>query len=132
VSKTLDKRAVVVILKRMEDLGEITTEAVMDEIRPHYTFDVRAAKEREIRRKAHQLMAKLKDDKGVRTCFSYTDDLGQSKYVNIDKTLDINALNGVDRQLNQKASGLIKSGIKTSRRILELSGQMGLFGEGDE
>ena len=132
MSKALDKRAADVILALMEDLGEVTTEAVMDLIRPHYMFDAHAAKEREVRRKTHSIMAKFKDDKGVRTCFSYTDALGQSKYVNIDETFDINALNGVDQQLNQKVSGLRKSGIKTSRRILELSGQLGLFGEGDE
>ena len=131
MSKALDKRAVDVILALMEDLGEITTEAVMDLIRPHYMFDVHAAKEREIRRKTHRIMAKFKDDKGVRTCFNYTDALGQSKYVNIDKTFDINALYGVDQQLSQKVSGLRKSGMKSSRRILELSGQMGLFGEAD-
>jgi len=95
-------------------------------------FDVHAARERGIRRKTHQLMAKVKDKDGTRTCFSYTDDMGRSKYINIDTTHDINALNGVDKQLNQKAIGLIKSGKKTSRRILELSGQMGLFGEGQE
>lgn len=132
MSKALDKRAVEIILALMEAKGEMTTESAMDIVRPHFMFDPRAAREREIRRKTHQLMAKLKDDKGIRTCFSYTDDLGQSKYVNIDKTLDIVALNGVDRQLNQRVTGLKKSGMKSSRRILELSGQMGLFGEGEE
>jgi uncharacterized lipoprotein YehR (DUF1307 family) len=129
VSKALDKRAIDAILALMEELSEVTTEVVMDIVRPHLMFDPRAAREREVRRKTHQLMAKFKDDKGVRTCFSYTDALGQSKYVNIDKTFDINALNGVDQQLNQKVTGLRKSGMKSSRRILELSGQMGLFGD---
>lgn len=132
MSSALDKRATVIILELMEELSEVTTEAVMDLIRPHFMFDPRAARERELRRKTHRIMAKFKDDKGVRTCFSYTDALGQSKYVNIDKTFDINALYGVDQQLSQKVSGLKKSGMKSSRRILELSGQMGLFGEDEE
>jgi hypothetical protein len=132
VSKALDKRAVEVILGLMEEMDEITTEAVMDVVRPHYMFDPRAAREREIRRKANRLMAKFRDDQGVRTCFSYTDNTGQSKYVNIEKTKDIEAVIAVNEQINNKFYGLSNAKRKVNARLLELAGQMKLFGNEDE
>ena len=128
MSKALDKRAREVILAKMEDLGEMTTEAVMELVRPHYIFDSLAAKERELRRKAHRLMAQFRDDKGVRTCYSCMDN-GQSKYVNVDKTSNVAALNSVNIQLRNKYIGLRRARKKVNRRLLELAGQMELFGE---
>lgn len=131
MSKVLDKRAKQVILDQIECLGEVTTETVMELVRPHYIFNSLVAREREIRRKANRIMAQFRDGQGTRTCFSYTDNSGQSKYVNIDKTFDIGALNGVSRQINNKLYGLTKASKKVNARLLELAGQTKLFEEGD-
>ena len=132
MSRALDKRAVEAILRLMEELDEVTTEAVMDVIRPHYVFDPHVAKEREIRRKANRLMARFRDDKGIRTCFSYKDVTGQSKYVNVDKTNDIEAVKAVNEQINDKYFGLGKAKKKLNARLLELAGQTKLFEEGED
>ena len=132
MSKALDKRARDMILKLMEELGELTTEAVMDLIRPHYMFDPFESREREIRRKAHRVMSQFRDDKGDRTCYNCTDN-GQSKYINVDTTSNVDALKSVNTQLRNKYLGLRKGRKKVTSRLLELAGQTKLFeGEGEE
>jgi len=130
MSKALNKKAREVILSRMEELGELTTEAVMDLIRPHFMFDPFESREREIRRKAHRVMAQFKDDKGDRTCYNCTDQ-GESKYVNVDTTSNVEALKSVGAQLRNKYLGLRKGRKKVTSRLLELAGQGSMFGEGD-
>lgn len=126
----LEKRAKEVIMSRMEGLKEITTEAVMALVRPHFQFDASKAREQALRRKAHSLMAQFKDETGVRTCFNYSDN-GESKYVNIDETKSLKALNGVDIQISKKYYGLNEAKKKINRRRIELSGQMELFDHGN-
>jgi hypothetical protein len=124
--KNLDKRAKEVILAQMEELGEVTKEAVVELIRPHYIFDACVAREREIGKKANSLMAQFRDEHGARICYNYNDD-GQSKYINVDTTKNLRALNGVEKQLNNKFYGLNQAKKKVEHRQLELSGQMELF-----
>lgn len=123
----LDKRAKEVILQQMHDLGEITTEAVMDLVRPHFMFNALAAKEQAVRRKSHRLMAQFRDENGTRTCYSYEDDTGESKYINIDNTDDLDALTGVNIQISSKLYGLFQAKKKIIRRAAELGGQLELF-----
>lgn len=121
----LERKAKEAIIRRMEELNEITTEEVMNLIEPHFIFDALKAKKQAIRRKAHSLMSQFKDDRGVRTCFSYNND-GNSIYVNIDKTNDMDALIGVEDQISQKYYGLNKAKKKIDRRKQELSGQISM------
>ena len=130
MSKALNKKAREVILSRMEELGELTTEAVMDLIRPHFMFDPFESREREIRRKAHRVMAQFKDYKGDRTCYNCTDHFF-FKYVNVDTTSNVEALKSVGAQLRNKYLGLRKGRKKVTSRLLELAGQGSMFGEGD-
>lgn len=130
MSKALDKKAKVAILDQMESLGEVTTENGIELIRPHYIFDSLAARERELRRKAHHIMAQFRDDQGIRSCYNFMDN-GQSKYVNVDKTDNVVALNGVDAQLRNKYIGLREARKKINARLLELAGQLAMFGEED-
>ena len=132
MSKDLDKKAREVILGIMVDRGVITVEEVMDLVRVHFMFDPVASKEREIRRRANRLMAQLKDKTGVRTCLNYTDTKGQSKYINVDTTEDIEALVAVTEQIYRNYNGLKKTAKKLNSRLLELGGQTKMFGEGDE
>lgn len=121
--QTLEKRAKEVIMGQIEDMGEITTEAVMDLIRPHFQFDYQNAKEQAIRRKANRLMSQFRDENGIRTCFS----AGDSKYINIDTTKDMQALNAVQKQIDEKYYGLNAAKKKINKRKRELEGQLPLF-----
>ena len=56
--RTLEKRAKEVIISQMEQVGaSITTEQVVELVRSHYQFDAKAAREKELKRKANQLMS---------------------------------------------------------------------------
>lgn len=125
--RNLDKKAKEAIMGQMAELKEITRDEVEALIEPHYLFDPRVAKRREICRKANQLMAQFRDEHGIRTCYNYKDSKGQSVYVNVDETKNLSALNRVKKQLRTKSIGLNKSKRKVARRQLELTGQLGLF-----
>mgnify|MGYP000930057838 FL=1 len=102
---SLEKKAREAILQQMDELGEITTDAVMELIRPHYIFDIKKLRNQALRRTANSLMGRYKDDKGIRTCLNYKD-AGVSKYVNVDKTKNLKALENIEAQLNKKYKGL--------------------------
>ena len=125
-NRLLDKRAREVIIQQMTELGEITTDAVVDLLRPHFMFDYQGALEQSLKRKANSLMSQFKDDNGIRNCYSN----GDSKYINIDMTKDWKALNQVEKQINQKYYGLNCAKKKIRNRKRELSGQMDVFSIG--
>ena len=122
---SLEKKAREAILEQMDELGEITTDAVMELIKPHYIFDIKKLRNQALRRTANSLMRRYKDDKGLRTCFNYKDDC-VSKYVNVDKTKDLKALESIESQLNKKYKGLNESKKKIKARRQILSGQLSM------
>ncbi|MGL5434963.1 MAG: hypothetical protein ACRDBO_06110 [Lachnospiraceae bacterium] len=124
-TRKLEPKAREMIKTRLYDAGEIETEAVMDMIRPHYLFDPDAAKEREIRRAAQQMMSGMRDEKGIRTTFNCKVD-GVSMYVDIDASKNPTAIRSVEGQLKTKLEGLQASKSKASRRRMEVEGQMSL------
>ena len=124
-SKTLEKRARDVIVSTIMESGEMGIEEIMDLIRPHYLFDPSAAKEQAIRRKAHQLAAQIRDDKGIRMVFACKEG-NTSKYVNTDTSENVDDLRGVEEQLNAKLIGLYASKSKVSARRTEVEGQIRL------
>ncbi len=125
-SYSLDKKAKKVILLQMEELGEITTEDVMELLRPHFTCDLQKLREQALRKNANNLMRSYKDEKGIRTCFNRKTKDGESSYVNVDKTTNLEALKDIELQLNKKYKGLNKSKKKIVRRYKELSGQISI------
>ncbi|OOM75119.1 hypothetical protein CLPUN_35560 [Clostridium puniceum] len=125
MSQVLEKKAKEKILEQMDELnGEITTEAVIELLRPHYIFNIRKLREQALRRTANNLMATYRDDKGTRKCFSIKSKNGESKYVNIETTKDLEALRGIEDHLNSQYEGLNISKKKIQRRKEELSGQI--------
>ncbi len=124
-TRTLESKARELIRQKMMESGEMETEEIMDLIRPHYLFDPAAAKEQAIRRKAHQLAAQIRDEKGVRSVFACKVD-GVSMYVNIDESRNTQNLRGVETQLAEKLEGLKRSSYKVSKRVMEVEGQMSL------
>lgn len=123
--RTLETKAAEMIMQKIHENGEMETEEIMDLIRPHFLFDPGAAKEQMIRRKAHQLAARIRDDKGIRSVFACEID-GRSVYVNIDESRDVNNLRSVEEQLNSKLLGLSCSMGKASLRRMEVEGQLSL------
>ena len=124
-TRTLESKARDLIVQKMMESGEMDTEEIMDLIRPHFLFDPSVAKEQAIRRKAHQLAAQIRDDKGVRTVFNCKVG-GISKYVNIDESQDLESLRNVDHQLSEKLNGLKLSSAKASKRRMEVEGQLSM------
>ncbi|SKB00030.1 hypothetical protein SAMN05443428_1411 [Caloramator quimbayensis] len=124
--KQLEKRAKEVILKQMEDLAEITTEQVMELIKPHFCPDYQKLAEQALRRQANNLIARYRDDKGVRKYFNYKDPWGTSKYVNVDKTDDVYALSAIEINLEKKLLGLSTSVKKIKKHKQEIIGQLSI------
>lgn len=124
-SRKLEPKASEMIYKKMYDLGEMEREELIDLIRPHFIFDKPSAERREILQLANRMMARVKDEKGIRTVFACNVD-GVHKYVDIDKSKDLPALKSVDNQLTEKRNGLELSCAKASRRRMEVEGQLSL------
>lgn len=122
--KGLEKRAQKAILEQIGELDEVTKENVIELIRAHYFFDIESLKEQELGRAANRLIAKHKDDNGIRSFFNCKNDDGSSNYINVDKTKDLKALENIDKQLTNKYKGLNESRKKINRKQKELLGQV--------
>ncbi|MBV4417680.1 hypothetical protein, partial [Clostridium tyrobutyricum] len=72
-NRTLMKKAREKIISQIEDLGEISIEEAMKIIEPHFIFDSDQAKKSAIRRTATNIIARIKDDKGIRKNFIVKD-----------------------------------------------------------
>lgn len=132
MKRRLDKRAKELILEAMYEMGEVTTEAVMDLIAPHYMFDPVAARQQELRRKANSLMSQMRDTSGVRDVFNYKDIDGESVYVHVGYTKDPAALSKVEERLLKQFRGIRNSTKKVRRQRKALSQQITLNFEKQE
>ena len=97
-----------------------TIEDIVDIIRPHYRFTKQQLIERELMKKARYIMRSFKDGNGVRTYFS--DDNGT--YINVENTNDMNDLQNVNKQLNNKFAGLNGAIKKVLNRITTLAAKI--------
>ena len=114
----LEKRAQQVILQQIEERGEMSIDEIMELIKPHLIFDSEIARKQALRRKAHQIAAKSKDERGVRKNFAYNDTCH-----NIETTNSLEAVEGIiekHSKVYDKYDADIK---KAKRRRLELMGQ---------
>ena len=59
-SKYLTPEARDYIEEQVHDFGEITTDEVMELVRPHFLFDPETAREQQIRRVAHRIMSAVR------------------------------------------------------------------------
>ena len=122
-TRKLEPKAREVIMQKIYESGEMETEEIMDLIDPHFLFDKDAARKRELRRTAQQMMSQVRDEKGVRIVFACKVD-GIRKYVNIDESRNVKALRSVEGQLADKRNGLEVSCAKASKRRMEVEGQL--------
>ena len=123
-NKYLDGRAKEYILQQMHDNGEMTKEEIKDLIRPHFSFDYQEAREQAIGRYANRLVSSLRDDQGVRTCFTLR---GEDLVDNVDKYKNLRNVRAVKEQLRKQIAGTYASYKKAAGREAELAGQMSLF-----
>ncbi len=127
-SKVLTPEARQFIEDQIHDYGEITTEEVMDLVRPHFVFDPESAREQQIRRTAHRIMSGIRSYDKTRTCFAIKKE-GESTYVNVENTQSIEDLDKVRAQLGYKFDGLNRSLKKVNERTLHLQGQLSFFND---
>ncbi len=126
MAKYLTPEAKKYIEDQIHDLGEITTEEVMELVRPHFVFDPQSAREQQLRKIAHRIMYGMRDEKQIRTCFAVKKS-GESVYVNIDKSTNLDDLTKVRKQLGNKFDGLNRSLKKVKARTREVQGQMSIL-----
>lgn len=122
-SKYLTPEARDYIEEQVHDRGEITTEEVMEMVRPHFLFDPESALEQQIRRVAHRIMASVRAEDNTRICFAIKRD-AESTYVNVENTTSVEDLDKVRAQLGRKYDGLNRSLKKVNERFHEIDGQM--------
>ena len=128
-SKYLTPEARDYIEEQVHDFGEITTDEVMELVRPHFLFDPETAREQQIRRVAHRIMSAVRADDGTRTGFAVNKG-GESTYVNVENTTSIEDLDKVKAQLGNKFDGLNRSLKKVNERFREIEGQTSSLGTG--
>ena len=117
---SIEKETRELILKQIEELGEVTVDKIMKLIQPYYRFDIRKLRNQAIRRAASNLMRTYKNKNGIRNCYSYRNNEGKSSYVNIDEARDIEVLKKIEIQLQSRAKSLNKSMKKIKLRRKEL------------
>ena len=122
----LDPKAREYIITQLHDNGQMTKEEVMDLIRPHFSFDPVAAEERAIGRYANRLVASVRDEAGVRTCFTVQN---KDTIVNIEKSKNLALVKTIENQLSRQIEGIRRSQRRAARRMRELEGQISMFGE---
>ena len=117
----LEKQAKEKILEQMEYLDEINSDTVADLIMPHMQIDVRKLIRQKAKKKANELIATKKGQDGIRSWFACKD-----KYVNIEKTKNIEDLNTIEESFVKKYNSLNQSKKKIERQKELLNGQLSI------
>lgn len=103
--------------------GVMNVEEVENMIRPHYIPDHWLLVDRDIHTRATNILRRIRDEDGTRTCFAVKSD---GTYVNVEKCEDADKLREVDEMLAKQAAGIQKSRNKTLKRRQELEGQLSM------
>ena len=117
----LEKQAKEKILEQMEYLDEINSDTVADLIMPHMQIDVRELIRQKAKKKANELIATKKGQDGIRSWFACKD-----KYVNIEKTKNIEDLNTIEESFVKKYNSLNQSKKKIETQKELLNGQLSI------
>ena len=117
----LEKQAKEKILEQMEYLDEINSDTVADLIMPHMQIDVRELIRQKAKKKANELIATKKGQDGIRSWIGCKD-----KYVNIEKTKNIEDLNTIEESFVKKYNSLNQSKKKIERQKELLNGQLSI------
>jgi len=114
-SHKLTKQAREYITGIMTERGGLSTEDAVELIRPHLLLDPQELIRAETLRVVQRIMRGIRGKTGKRACFNYKDG-ADSQYVNIETTESIQALNGVEKQLDGQFIGLIASKKRITKR----------------
>lgn len=124
---SLEKKAKEVIVRQLEELGEITIEKAIELITPHFSFDSDKSKKSQIRRKAVSIVSQLRDENRIRKCFVVKTTEGISKAINIEKSNNLAELEIVESSFNKIMSGYFNSVAKIKNRKNIIQGQTSIF-----
>lgn len=123
-TRKVSKEAYNYIVDTLRENGSMSTEEGIELIRPHYDFDPRAAREREIRKYLGHLVRNIRDGQGTRSTFLVK---VKSEIVNIDTCRDPAKLRAVEKQLKVQTVGSYRSYRKATNRRRAVEGQIALF-----
>lgn len=126
MARKLSKEAYTYIINKIKENGSMSTDEVIELVRPHYDYDPGAARERELRRYVGQLMRVQRDQNGVRTMFL---EKGNSEIIDLERCTDSTKIAAVEVQLKAQVIGSYRSYRKATRRRMELTGQLSIFDE---
>lgn len=125
-SRIISREALEAVKQQLHDLGELPRGDLIELIRPHCTFDPVMLQEQALGRLAGRIVRSMRDEMGTRTAFIIQ---GHDIIVDIETCKSYPRVAAVDDQLIRQIDGLTRSQKKSSRRKLELAGQMTLFAE---
>ena len=114
-SPKLTRQAREYILQIMRERGGVTTEEAVEIISPHLLLDPQELIRAETLRVVQRIMRNIKGETGKRACFNYKTGVN-SIYVNIETTTSLQALNGVEKQLDGQFIGLSVSKKRIAKR----------------
>lgn len=126
MARKISKEAYELIIRMIKENGSMSTDEVVELARPHYDFDPRAARERELRRYVGTLMRRQRDESGARTMFL---EKKRSEIIDIEHCDDLAKLTAVASQLRANTAGSYRSYRKAAKRKAELEGQVSMFDE---
>ena len=125
-NRTLMKKAREKIISQMEELGEISIEEAMKIIEPHFIFDSDQAKKSAIRRTATNIIARIKDDKGIRKNFIVKDKNQNSRTIDVSKSKNVKDLKKIKEHLKKTRDTTDMAIWKINNREKVLSGQLSI------
>lgn len=125
-NRIISREALEAVKQQLHDCGELPRTELIELIRPHCSFDPVALQEQALGRLAGRIVRSMRDELGTRTAFIIQ---GTDVIVNIETCKSYPKVSAVDDQLIRQIDGLTRSQKKSSRRRMELSGQMTLFAE---
>ena len=126
MARKMSKAASDYVVDTIREYGCMSTDDMIELVRPHYDFDPRTAREREIRRYVGAIVRNMRDDQGTRVAFL---EKTNSEIVNIDTCKDAAKITAVTQQLHKQAAGSFRSYRKAAKRRFEVNGQIGIFDE---
>ena len=121
----LTKRAREVIKEKLKNNPKMSTEELIEEIRPHYMVDVPRLVDKDLRKQANGIIARMRDENGVRDVFAVKDH-GASCYVAVDQSVSESDLRLIHESLTKTRIGIDASIKKVSRRRQVVAGQLEL------
>lgn len=122
-NKYIDKENRRIVLDKMRDEGIMSTEDIMNLIRPCFMWNADEARERDLKRQVNNLVRTLKDERNIRSCFKLDED---DTYVNVDVCQDAKKVGAIENQLYEKYQGLQVSHDKVQDRRKQIEGQANL------